>query len=278
MRPSPRIRRLNSDYRSVCQLRDDSTIFSFECSGKPPQKYDLLFTGAGFYQDPSTGKIKVRNQHRVTVDLIASYPRMMPGLAWQTPIFHPNISTNGVVCMGGYGSNWVPSLTLDEMITMLWDMIRYKNFDSDSPYNREAAAWVQRQTDFKLPIDTRSIRDRVSHETNQNVSFNPPKQTKPLKKRRASPWGILSRLVSTEPPLQTEPIQTEPIEPATPTQTQPPTATIVPEAEVIFDEVSPSQDGIHIIEATIVEPETNESDSPPALNDQLEEEGIVFLS
>ena len=223
MRPSPRIRRLKSDYRAVCQLRDDSTIFSFECSGKPPQKYELLFTGTGFYQDPSTGKIKVRNQHRVTVDLVASYPRMMPGLAWQTPIFHPNISTNGVVCMGGYGSNWVPSLTLDEMITMLWDMIRYKNFDSDSPYNREAAAWIQRQTDFTQPIDTRSIRDRVSRRNQRKPNHSTrPKKTKSLKARKASPWGILSRLVSSEPPLPTQPLETESL------QTELPTATIVP--------------------------------------------------
>jgi len=95
MRPSPRIRRLKADYRSVCQLRDDS------------------FQGAGFYRNETSGKIEVRNDHRVTVNLVASYPRMMPGLVWQTPIFHPNISTNGVVCMGGYGSNWVPSLTLE---------------------------------------------------------------------------------------------------------------------------------------------------------------------
>ncbi|MDB2686987.1 ubiquitin-conjugating enzyme E2 [Mariniblastus sp.] len=275
MRPSPRIRRLNSDYRSVCQLRDESTIFSFECSGKPPQKYDLLFTGAGFYRDPKSGKIAVRHQHRVSVDLIASYPRMMPGLAWQTPIFHPNISTNGVVCMGGYGSNWVPSLTLDEMITMLWDMIRYKNFDSNSPYNREAAAWVQQQSDFEFPIDTRSIRDRVSCQTNQNRTLKPTNETKPLKKRKASPWGILSRLVSTEPPLQTQPIQTEV-----------PVATIVTEDEVEFmpvDEVTPVEDGIHIIEATVVDPQTNDgSNTQPSSSETTSnepaDEGIVFLS
>jgi hypothetical protein len=87
---------------------------------------------------------------------------MVPNLAWQTPIFHPNISNNGVVCLGGYGTHWVPSLTLSEMCTMLWDMIRYKNYDSDSPYNREAALWVKSQVDFPLPIDKRSIRDRIS--------------------------------------------------------------------------------------------------------------------
>jgi len=276
MRPSPRIRRLKSDYRSVCQLRDESTIFSFECSGNPPQKYELLFTGAGFCRDPKSGKIAVRHQHRVTVDLIASYPRMMPGLAWQTPIFHPNISNNGVVCMGGYGSNWVPSLTLDEMITMLWDMIRYKNFDSDSPYNREAAAWVQQQTDFQLPIDTRSIRDRVSCQTNQNQSLNPPKKTKPIKTRKASPWGILSRLVSTERPLQTHP--------TTATQTtSEPTANANEVEVVVEDQVTLVDDGIHIIEATIVDESTDETsttDTPANASSTNEsaEEGIVFLS
>lgn len=270
MRPSPRIRRLKADYRSVCQLRDDSTIFSFECSGTPPQKYELTFKGAGFYRNPSTGKIEVRHQHRVTIDLGATYPRMMPGLAWQTPIFHPNISNNGVVCMGGYGTNWVPSLTLDEMITMLWDMIRYKNFDSDSPYNREAAIWAQRLTDYQLPIDTRSIRDRVSGQTNQNLSYNNPKKTKPLKKRKASPWGILSRIVSTEPALPTDP------QPST--QQPPPSAVIVPQ-----DEVSIVDDGIQIIEATIVEPTGTEQSTNQSVTDQPEtdpsmEEGIVFLS
>ena len=87
---------------------------------------------------------------------------MIPSLAWQTPIFHPNISSGGVVCLGGYGTHWVPSLTLDEMCIMLWDMIRYRNYDSESPYNREAAIWVKNQTQFALPIDNRPLRNLVA--------------------------------------------------------------------------------------------------------------------
>ena len=86
----------------------------------------------------------------------------MPDLAWKTPIFHPNISGSGIVCLGGYGTHWVPSLNLDELCTMLWDMIRYQNYDVESPYNREAANWARIQTDISLPIDTRPIRDRVA--------------------------------------------------------------------------------------------------------------------
>lgn len=170
MRKSPRDRRLNSDYQSVRILSDESTIFSFQGRGDPPQKYRLIFDGAGFQRHKS-GAISVSHHHEVLVELGAAYPRMVPNLAWQTPIFHPNISNNGVVCLGGYGTHWVPSLTLSQMCTMLWDMIRYKNFDSESPYNREAALWAKMQTDFVLPIDKRSIRDRISGQ--QTV---PPRQ------------------------------------------------------------------------------------------------------
>lgn len=161
MRKSPRQRRLNSDFQSVQQLVDESTIITFQSSGSPPQKYRFIFKGAGFKRDRH-GVISVSEHHEVLVELGAAYPRMVPNLAWQTPIYHPNISNNGVVCLGGYGTHWVPSLTLSEMCTMLWDMIRYKNFDTESPYNREAALWAKTQTDFRFPIDPRSIRDQIS--------------------------------------------------------------------------------------------------------------------
>jgi hypothetical protein len=98
----------------------------------------------------------------VHIHLGAAYPRMMPELAWKTPIFHPNISGSGVVCLGGYGTHWVPSLNLDELCGMLWDMIRYENFDVDSPYNREAALWARTQRGLRLPVDNRPLRDRIA--------------------------------------------------------------------------------------------------------------------
>ncbi len=162
MRKSPRQRRLESDYRGVSALRSESTILEFMASGEPPQKYRLTFKGGGIIRS-SRGEVTVANHHECLIEFGAAYPRLVPNLAWQTPIFHPNISNNGVVCLGGYGTNWVPSLTLSELCGMLWDMIRYKNFDTESPYNREAALWAKQQQQFVFPIDVRSIRDRLSH-------------------------------------------------------------------------------------------------------------------
>jgi hypothetical protein len=97
--------------------------------------------------------------HRVEIKLGSSYPRTIPELRWITPIYHPNISEIGMVCLGGYGTHWVPSVQLDELCVMLWDMARYHNYDIRSPYNRDAALWVANQTAILFPTDPRPLRD-----------------------------------------------------------------------------------------------------------------------
>lgn len=162
IRESPRTRRLRSDLRSISELKAESTILDFELRGNPPEWYLLRFHGLGLWRPDGKETVLVRNVHEVSIGLGASYPRMMPELSWKTPIFHPNISGSGVVCLGGYGTYWVPSVNLDELCHMLWDMIRYQNFDVNSPYNREAAAWAKGQHEMRLPVDPRPLRDRTA--------------------------------------------------------------------------------------------------------------------
>ncbi|HMO14536.1 MAG TPA: ubiquitin-conjugating enzyme E2 [Pirellulaceae bacterium] len=150
-----------SDHRALQSLASESSIFSFDAKGTPPEMYRLVFRGLGA-QRINHHEVSLAQEHIVIVELSASYPRMAPALSWQTPIFHPNISSGGVVCLGGYGTHWVPSLTLDELCNMLWDMIRYKNFDTESPYNRDAAIWAKNQSTFRFPLDQRPLRDLVA--------------------------------------------------------------------------------------------------------------------
>jgi hypothetical protein len=148
------------------RLKADSSIFDFVVPGAThggaPEVYEVYFRGKGLWKSEDTNEIRIGARHHVTVQLGAGYPRMMPELKWRSPVFHPNISAAGVVCLGGYSTHWVPSLQLDELCTMLWDMIRYENFDVDSPYNREAAQWVRRQDNYTLPVDPRPLRDQLA--------------------------------------------------------------------------------------------------------------------
>ena len=162
MRESPRLRRLRNDRKSMEKLRSESSIIDFDVSGEPAEKYLVRFYGKGLWRAEGSTGIRIRELHEVRIALGAAYPRMMPEISWGSPIFHPNISASGVVCLGGYGTHWVPSLSLDELCGMLWDMIRYQNFDVDSPYNREAALSAKTQNTHGLPLDPRPIRDRLA--------------------------------------------------------------------------------------------------------------------
>lgn len=166
MRRSPRLRRLESDWTAMHQLRADSSLFDFSTPetpfAGPPEVYVVRIRGRGVWKPDNFDRVLQREGHEIQVRLGAAYPRMIPELLWRTPIFHPNISANGVVCLGGYSTHWAPSLRLDELCVMLWDIARYANFDVNSPYNRAAAHWARTQTQFRFPIDPRPLRDRIA--------------------------------------------------------------------------------------------------------------------
>lgn len=155
---SPQMRRLKHDFAAMEALRDESSILRFRSFGSPATRYLIEFRGRSLAREK--GKIVVRDAHEVEVKLGVSYPRTMPELRWLSPIYHPNISEIGLVCLGGYGTHWVPSLHLDELCNMLWDMARYHNYDIRSPYNREAALWAANQSTFAFPMDSRPLRDK----------------------------------------------------------------------------------------------------------------------
>ena len=139
------------------RLRAESSVLQFQAYGTPAQHYKIQFLGKSLARD--RGKVAVRERHEFEIRLGASYPRTMPEIRWLTPIYHPNISEIGMVCLGGYGTHWVPSLNLDELCIMLWDMARFHNYDIRSPYNRDAALWAANQSTYLFPLDLRPLRD-----------------------------------------------------------------------------------------------------------------------
>lgn len=157
MHESPRLRRLRSDLAALERLRDESSVLWFRGAGNPVQHYQIVLHGKSLAR--VRGRVAVVDRHEVEIKLGASYPRTMPEIRWLSPIYHPNISEIGMVCLGGYGTHWVPSLNLDELCGMLWDMARFHNYDVRSPYNRDAALWVANQTSFRFPLDPRPLRD-----------------------------------------------------------------------------------------------------------------------
>lgn len=173
MYESPRDRRLKSDFQALERLKVQSSILDFEVLDQPPTRYIVTFRGKGLMQPPNSDAVTIQEFHQVEIRLGVNYPRSKPDLKWKSPLFHPNISALGQVCLGGYSTHWVPSLNLDELCEMLWDMVRYANYDVKSPYNYKAARWVERQQIYKFPLDNRSLRDKVQAGLVEPENFGP---------------------------------------------------------------------------------------------------------
>lgn len=154
---SPNIRRLRSDHAALDRLRNESTIFRFQASGNPARLFMIEFLGKSLTREGD--RVSVRHAHQVEVELAGAYPRTPPTLRWLTPIYHPNISETGMVCLGAYATHWAPGVSLADLCVMLWDMARYHNYDIRSPYNRDAALWTAHQKSFTFPIDPRPLAD-----------------------------------------------------------------------------------------------------------------------
>lgn len=166
---TPRSRRLRTDHEAMKQLKDQSGILEFQAFGEPPERYLVTFRGKGLLRKSEMDPVELAEVHRVEIRLGIDYPRSRPDLQWLTQIFHPNISAVGAVCLGGYSTNWTPSLGLDELCTMLWDMVRYANYDPKSAYNYAAGRWCETQAQWDFPVDGRPIRDKVGRTQGGNV-------------------------------------------------------------------------------------------------------------
>jgi hypothetical protein len=166
---TPRVRRLKADNDAMKILKEHSTIVDYQVFGDPAERYLITLKGKGLLRKTESDPAEVAEVHRVEIRLGIDYPRSRPDLQWLTAIYHPNISAVGAVCLGGYSTNWVPSLGLAELCEMLWDMVRYANYDPKSAYNYAAGRWSETQTQYDFPLDPRSLRDRMTKTVGDNV-------------------------------------------------------------------------------------------------------------
>src|SRR5438045_2575180 len=96
---SPRERRLLADRDELQTLADSGRI---ECVGEGPmpERYEVGFRALGLAPGPE-GEPILQREHRFDLYLPLDYPRRQPIVAWQTPIFHPEIlppEAEGCIC------------------------------------------------------------------------------------------------------------------------------------------------------------------------------------
>lgn len=79
---------------------------------------------------------------RFVVDMIfpPKYPFEPPKVTFRTPVFHPNVSTNGAICMDILKPNgaWSPLMTVDSLLVSIQSLLDDPN--PADPLNNDAAS------------------------------------------------------------------------------------------------------------------------------------------
>ncbi len=154
--------RLRADLATLTALRQCSSIFDFDTTGDPPDRYCLKFRGKGLARDMSPRcDVEFLELHEIEMRLPFSYPSLPPDLRWVTPIFHPNVSFSGFIHLRDVGLPWDETVTLDAVCERLWDVTRMAYMNLDRATNFSAKSWVEKPNHLTLPVDARILRDRM---------------------------------------------------------------------------------------------------------------------
>jgi hypothetical protein len=165
--------RLQSDYAHLRGLAAQSggTLAIDQTRGRPPDEYVLTFK-CRTVERLERGRPVFRSVNRVEIKLPAKYPAPFaaPRARMLTPIWHPHVYTNLVVCMG----DWTTSEYLDAFVLRLGALLQFEKefFDVRDPANEEAIDWARRNL-ILFPTDSCTFRDDPPERNVAPTGFTP---------------------------------------------------------------------------------------------------------
>jgi ubiquitin-protein ligase len=138
---NPRMRRLAADADAIrTEFAGHPEISVTALGPEPAEIYQVQYRLRGATLDAS-GHPVIANEHRVVIQLPASYPREKPIAMTESLVFHPNFGsrTGDEICIGDF---WTPTRTLTDIIVAIGEMLQYQRYNTKSPLNAVAARWT----------------------------------------------------------------------------------------------------------------------------------------
>ncbi len=141
--PQQRLQALVVDQREVLAIAagDPEHIQVKTNADYAPTRYELTLRYTGVRMGDRGPELT--SEHRLELYLPADYPLSAPVALWLTPIYHPNISKRGHVCLGVLADQYMPGVGLAYVVRMLIDIARYRNYDLEGVFDLDAAGWVK---------------------------------------------------------------------------------------------------------------------------------------
>jgi hypothetical protein len=98
-----RLAAVKADQEDMSGLPDAYPHISYETNrDDTPDEYNITFNCRSFAAPPihEGERPELSDLHKVKILLTGEYPREAPLLEWLTKLFHPNVNTDGLVCLG----------------------------------------------------------------------------------------------------------------------------------------------------------------------------------
>lgn len=171
MNQPDRTEHLNRDAMEVRELADQSSVFDCEIFGDPPHRLLLTFRGKGFAPEGARGGDPgVVERHEVELLVGYAYPQQPPEIRFQTPLFHPAVSTSGFATTASLGLEWNERMGLEIVCERVWDVIRAAQIPTTEVQNPTAEKWfAERPQDS--PLDPRPLRDSFERKARNIIQY-----------------------------------------------------------------------------------------------------------
>jgi len=168
-RDAARIRR-EEDMRRLRELirQSDGRIRLIGATGDPVDRLKLVMS----YITVASSRFPDESRRTTDVDIAlpSRYPFVAPKVTIKTPIFHPNVYTSGLVCLG---ETWLAAESLDLFVRRLIRLITFDPLVSGGmpPANQSASAWYHRTRESRPDLFPTEVVDFGEPKSKSRISF-----------------------------------------------------------------------------------------------------------
>jgi ubiquitin-conjugating enzyme E2 D/E len=113
-----------SSKRILAELKDLRKDPPTNCSAGPAG--DDIFKWEGVIMGPSDSPF-AGGVYNLRIQFPVDYPFKCPNITFTTKIYHPNISSSGVICLDILKSQWSPALTIGKVLLSICSLLTDPN-------------------------------------------------------------------------------------------------------------------------------------------------------